>query len=312
MSHATVRRSSASARPTTSPARRDVSLRRPRPRGRVPGARRRPHDDGRHRRRRARQGPRPVRGRDEARAVPVRRARRDRQADVPGAHRRFGRRHDRHRRRVTTSRPASTSACSRSRFEKQSEGNAQFALGSGQGRRRSAPAARSRRSSAAYIHRSGAPEHIGWKVAVKDRQNALKNPYAHLKIEDISIEKVQGVADDVGADPLPRVVPVVRRRVRGRAHRRGRAARPPPPTAARRRGSSAPAVAQRAVALPRPRPGAPAGARVDCAADVYAPGRHHQPARADRHGRALRAVLAGTRRSGSRATTSPSPARAGR
>ena len=43
----------------------------------------------------------------------------------------------------------------------------------------------------AYIHRSGAPEHIGWKVAVKDRLNALKNPYAHLKIEDISIEKVK-------------------------------------------------------------------------------------------------------------------------
>ena len=42
-----------------------------------------------------------------------------------------------------------------------------------------------------YIHRSKAPEHIGWKVAVKDRQNALKNPYAHLKIEDISIEKVK-------------------------------------------------------------------------------------------------------------------------
>jgi len=28
-------------------------------------------------------------------------------------------------------------------------------------------------------------------VAVKDRLNALKNPYAHLKIEDISIEKVK-------------------------------------------------------------------------------------------------------------------------
>ena len=43
----------------------------------------------------------------------------------------------------------------------------------------------------AYIHRSGAPEHIGWKVAVKDRLNALKNPYAHLHIADISIEKVK-------------------------------------------------------------------------------------------------------------------------
>ena len=75
-------------------------------------------------------------------------------------------------------------------FEKQSEGNAQFALGSGRGASLGAggsfaPFIR------AYIHRSGAPEHIGWKVAVKDRLNALKNPYAHLKIEDISIEKVR-------------------------------------------------------------------------------------------------------------------------
>lgn len=75
-------------------------------------------------------------------------------------------------------------------FEKQSEGNAQFALGSGKGASLGAggsfaPFLR------AYIHRSGAPEHIGWKVAVKDRQNALKNPYAHLKIDDISLESVR-------------------------------------------------------------------------------------------------------------------------
>ncbi len=42
-----------------------------------------------------------------------------------------------------------------------------------------------------YIRRSGAPAHVGWQVAVKDRQNALKNPYAHLKIPDISLESVQ-------------------------------------------------------------------------------------------------------------------------
>jgi acetyl-CoA C-acetyltransferase len=75
-------------------------------------------------------------------------------------------------------------------FEKQSEGNAQFALGSGRGASLGAggafaPYIRS------YIARSHAPEHIGWQVAVKDRQNALKNEYAHLKIEDISIEKVR-------------------------------------------------------------------------------------------------------------------------
>jgi acetyl-CoA C-acetyltransferase len=75
-------------------------------------------------------------------------------------------------------------------FEKQSEGNAQFALGSGRGASLGAGGAFAP-FIRAYIHRSRAPEHIGWKVAVKDRLNALKNPYAHLKIEDISIEKVR-------------------------------------------------------------------------------------------------------------------------
>jgi len=43
----------------------------------------------------------------------------------------------------------------------------------------------------AYMRRSGAPDHIGTLVAVKDRQNALKNPYAHLKIPGISREIVE-------------------------------------------------------------------------------------------------------------------------
>jgi acetyl-CoA C-acetyltransferase len=42
-----------------------------------------------------------------------------------------------------------------------------------------------------YIRRSGAPEHIGHLVAVKDRQNALKNPYAHLKIQGINLKMVE-------------------------------------------------------------------------------------------------------------------------
>lgn len=41
-----------------------------------------------------------------------------------------------------------------------------------------------------YIKRSGAPDHIGMLVAVKDRLNALRNPYAHLHMPDISLEKV--------------------------------------------------------------------------------------------------------------------------
>jgi acetyl-CoA C-acetyltransferase len=75
-------------------------------------------------------------------------------------------------------------------YEKQSEGDFMWALSGGrsggQGAGGSfAPWIRE------YIKRSGAPEHIGWKVAVKDRVNALKNPYAHLQMEDISVEKVK-------------------------------------------------------------------------------------------------------------------------
>lgn len=79
-------------------------------------------------------------------------------------------------------------------FEKQSESNAMWALSprypfapptvAGAGGY-FAPLVR------AYMRQTNAPEHIGWKVAVKDRLNALKNPYAHLKIEDISLDMVK-------------------------------------------------------------------------------------------------------------------------
>jgi acetyl-CoA C-acetyltransferase len=42
----------------------------------------------------------------------------------------------------------------------------------------------------AYIERSGAPADVGAHVVVKDRRNALKNPYAHLRQPDISLESV--------------------------------------------------------------------------------------------------------------------------
>jgi acetyl-CoA C-acetyltransferase len=51
-----------------------------------------------------------------------------------------------------------------------------------------------------YIRRTNAPDHIGNKVAVKDRLNALKNPYAHLKLPDISMETV--LASPMLWDPL--------------------------------------------------------------------------------------------------------------
>jgi acetyl-CoA C-acetyltransferase len=75
-------------------------------------------------------------------------------------------------------------------WEKQSEGNAQWGLAGGRGRGIGAGGAFAPWIRA-YIEATGAPDYIGWQVAVKDRLNALKNPYAHLKIPDISIEKVK-------------------------------------------------------------------------------------------------------------------------
>ena len=44
----------------------------------------------------------------------------------------------------------------------------------------------------AYMRRSNAPRHIGHLVAVKDRQNGVKNPYSHLRLPDIDLAKVEG------------------------------------------------------------------------------------------------------------------------
>jgi acetyl-CoA C-acetyltransferase len=43
-----------------------------------------------------------------------------------------------------------------------------------------------------YMMRSGAPDDTGIRVALKDRRNALKNPYAHLKFPDIDFDQIQG------------------------------------------------------------------------------------------------------------------------
>jgi acetyl-CoA C-acetyltransferase len=42
----------------------------------------------------------------------------------------------------------------------------------------------------AYIRRSGAPEDTGIRVALKDRKNALKNPYTHIQIPDIDFDTI--------------------------------------------------------------------------------------------------------------------------
>ena len=41
-----------------------------------------------------------------------------------------------------------------------------------------------------YIQRSQAPDDTGIRVALKDRQNALKNPYAHIRDPNISFELI--------------------------------------------------------------------------------------------------------------------------
>jgi acetyl-CoA C-acetyltransferase len=78
-------------------------------------------------------------------------------------------------------------------YEKQSESNAMWALSIRMPFQQAivagaggffAPLIRS------YMRRSKAPEDTGIRVALKDRQNALKNPYAHLKFPDISFDKV--------------------------------------------------------------------------------------------------------------------------
>src|SRR5437868_10530917 len=78
-------------------------------------------------------------------------------------------------------------------FEKQSESEAMWALS------RPLPFAPPTLAGAggyfaplirSYMRRSNAPDHVGIMVGVKDRENALRNPYAHLRIEDISFEKV--------------------------------------------------------------------------------------------------------------------------
>lgn len=76
-------------------------------------------------------------------------------------------------------------------FEKQSESNAMWALSprypfvppvsAGAGGY-FAPLIRG------YMRRTGAPEHIGLAVAVKDRANGLLNPHAHLHQEGLTVE----------------------------------------------------------------------------------------------------------------------------
>ena len=75
-------------------------------------------------------------------------------------------------------------------WEKQSEGDTSWGLAGGRSGGTGAggyfaPHVRS------YIERSGAPRDIGFKVALKDRRNATKNPYAHLQLPDLTLEAIE-------------------------------------------------------------------------------------------------------------------------
>ena len=178
--------------------------------------------------------PGPVRGRDDARAVPGRRARRGRQAAAARAHRRLGRRLDRDRRLLAGPGRACTRRCSPSPTR---SSRSPTRCGRCRCRSRStcrctpAPAATSRRTCAPTSGVPARPTHIGAIVAAKDRQNALKNPYAHLQQPGHHRRVGAGLADAVGPDPLRRDLPVLRRRLRAgdrrpRTRPRGRRTRP--------------------------------------------------------------------------------------
>ena len=90
-----------------------------------------------------------------------------------------------------------------------------------------------------HAHRARRRTSVRWSRPTRARTPA-RNEYAHLR-DPITVEDVMQLADAVGADPLPRDLPVVRRRRsrsswrtrssrrRGRASRRGsRPARPSP------------------------------------------------------------------------------------
>jgi acetyl-CoA C-acetyltransferase len=79
-------------------------------------------------------------------------------------------------------------------FEKQSESNAMWALSNPQ------PFSPHLNAGAGgyfapiireYMRRSNAPYNVGIKVATKDRKHALRNPLAHLQLENISMDMVE-------------------------------------------------------------------------------------------------------------------------
>ncbi len=174
-------------------------------------------------------------------------------------------------------------------FEKQSESNAMWALtvktplqpsvvaGAGG---YFAPLMR------AYMHRSGAPDDTGIRVALKDRRNALKNPYAHLRDPNMTFEAIAGspmLWDPIrlheacpSSDGACAMVLTSERSVRKTSHK-------PAWIHATAMRSEPTQFAGREKVNPQ--------AGRDCAADLYKKAGITESAQADRHGRDLRAVL---------------------
>ena len=169
-----------------------------------------------------------------------------------------------------------------------------------------APAATSPRTSGPTCAARARPTTSACWWPSRTGSNALKNPKAHLHEEDITLRVGEGLDHAVGPDPLLRDLPVLRRRLRHGAHRRGRAATPPPT----RRGCwAAPCAPSRRCSPGRDQ--------------VNPPGRHAtaRPTSTARPASPTRAATStwprstcrsrGTSRCGSRTSASPRRARAG-
>ncbi len=208
------------------------------PRGDRPRPRGRPADPRRDRRDRRRQGAGPVRGRDDARAVPGRLDRRGRQAAAPGAHRWLGRRLDRDRRRV---------AGAGGRAQEGAHGRLREAVGVqrdvgavGADPVQHAGARRCRRllrAARALLHPAFRRTHPhrrdrGREGPAERAQEPLRPPQEPRHHRRVGA----GLADALGPDPLRRDLPVLRRRLRAGDRRRGRGG----PLVRTRPGSTAP------------------------------------------------------------------------
>jgi hypothetical protein len=241
----------------------------------------------RHRRGRPRQGPRHVRGRDDARAAPRRRPRRDGQTHPEGAHRGERRRLDGHRGGAS-----GAGGCARARAhgrlreavrERRDVGSLAEVPVPGAahgGRRRFLRAARARVHQAlAGTARRG--DHGRGEGSSERAPEPLRAP-PHVRC--LARDR-EGVPHAVGSDSLPGDVSLLRRSVRhGPRQRGGRET-----CAATARVGSGDRGAQRADALRRTQPGR-IPRRAATAPRTSTPGRHHEPAGRARRRRDLRSV----------------------